>query len=152
MADFVPKSLEIAKSEFGYTRTSLTNVVAIDEAVDGKKYDLVNSCEVLLYIPPDKYQQFFDAHRRCVADGRYFLLTFPNLRSVYRKVLKPNENFRYNFSPDEVIDAISESGFKVISALGSDIVGAFHFKLDERLSPSAKRWLSYEISVLYEAC
>ena len=150
-ADFVPKSLEIAKSDFGYSQTCLTNVMSIDQAVDGKKYDLVNSCEVILYIPPDKYRQFFRAHRHCVADKCYFLLTFPNLRSVYRKILKPNANFRYNFSPDEVIEAISESGFKVISTLGSDIFGAFRFEIDKDLAPSLKRSIAYEISILCEA-
>ena len=150
-ADFVPKSLEIAKSEFGYSKTCLTNVMSIDRAVDGKQYDLVNSCEVILYIPPDKYRQFFRAHRHCVADQCYFLLTFPNLRSIYRMILKPNANFRYNFSPDEVREVLSESGFKVVSIMGSDIFGAVQFNLNETLTPSLKRLFCYEISILCEA-
>jgi dTDP-4-amino-4,6-dideoxygalactose transaminase/predicted TPR repeat methyltransferase len=150
-ADFVPKSLEIAKDQFGYTTTHLTNVMSIDQAVDGKQFDLVNSCEVILYIPPDKYRQFFRTHRRCVADGRHFLLTFPNLRSIYRMILRPNANFRYNFSPNEVLEALSESGFKVVSIMGSDILGAVQINLNKTLAPSLKRSFSYEISILCEA-
>jgi predicted TPR repeat methyltransferase len=151
-ADFVPKSLEIAKNDFEYSSVYLTNVMSIDQAIDGKRYDLVNSCEVILYIAPDKYRQFFRAHRRCIDDGGHFLLTFPNLRSFYRKILKPNANFRYNFLPEEVLEALSESEFNVISILGADIFGAVQINLNKSLAPSLMRSLSYEISILCEAC
>jgi dTDP-4-amino-4,6-dideoxygalactose transaminase len=150
-ADFVPKSLEIAKAEFGYSRTYLTNVMSIDAALDGKQYDLVNSSEVIPYIPPDKYSHFFRVHRRCVSDGRHFLLTFPNLHSIFSLFSKSNSSLRYNFSPNEVLEALSESGFKVVSIMGSDRVGAVRFHLNRTLAPSLKRSFSYEISILCEA-
>jgi predicted TPR repeat methyltransferase len=150
-ADFVPKSLEIAKADFEYSRTYLTNVMSIDAALDGKQYDLVNSSEVIPYIPPDKYLHFFKVHRRCVSDGRHFLLTFPNLHSIFSLFSKSNSSLRYNFSPNEVLEALSESGFKVVSIMGSDRVGAVRFHLNRTLAPSLKRSFSYEISILCEA-
>ena len=107
-ADFVPESLEIAKADFGYSRTYLTNVMSIDAALDGKQYDLVNSSEVIPYIPPEKYLHFFRVHRRCVSDGHHFLLTFPNLHSIFSLFSKSNSVLRYNFSPNEVLEALDE--------------------------------------------
>jgi dTDP-4-amino-4,6-dideoxygalactose transaminase len=151
-ADFIPRSLEIAKSDFGYSRTHLTNVMSIDAALDGRQYDLVNSSGVISYIPPDKHLHFFKVHRRCVSDGRHFLLTLPNLHSVYRRFYKSDFDLGYNLSPDVVLDALSESGFKVVSIVGSDIFGAVRLQLNKTLASSLKRSISHEISILCEAC
>jgi dTDP-4-amino-4,6-dideoxygalactose transaminase/predicted RNA methylase len=151
-ADFVSKSLEIAKTDFGYSRTYLTNVTSINAAIEEKRYDLVNCSDVITFIPPDKYPHFFSVHRRCVADGRHFLLTFPNTHSVYRRIAKSNSGLGYNFSYDEVLEALRTSGFKVTSIIGSDIFGLIRFNLNNSPAESLKRFLSCEISILCEAC
>jgi SAM-dependent methyltransferase len=151
-ADFVPKSLEFAKADSGYSRTYLTNVTSIDGAVEEKQYDLVNCSNVIAYIPSDKHPHFFSVHRRCVADGRYFLLTFPNTHSVYRRIANSNSDLGYNFSYDEVLETLRASGFKLTSIVGSDIFGLMRFNLNNSPAESLKRFLSCEISILCEAC
>ena len=80
-ADFVPKSLDIAKADFGYSRTYLTNVMSIDAALDGKQYDLVNSSEVIPYISPEKYLHFFKVRNSLSRQSyvTYLTVTVDNL-------------------------------------------------------------------------
>jgi dTDP-4-amino-4,6-dideoxygalactose transaminase/2-polyprenyl-3-methyl-5-hydroxy-6-metoxy-1,4-benzoquinol methylase len=150
--DFVTKSLEIAKAKLGYSRTYLANVVSIDAAIEEKQYDLVNSCDVIPYIPPEKYSHFFRSHRRCVSDGRHFLLSLPNLQSVYKLLLNSNSTLRYNYSLDEVLTAVTDAGFRPVSITGSDLLGASRLNLGVNLKPSVRRYFSCEISILCEAC
>lgn len=147
-ADFVSESLRIAENQYGYTTTFLTNVLSINTVIGRKKYDFVNSCEVVLYIPPDQYRNFFDAHRRCLTDGGYFLLTLPNLKSVYRLFLTPDSNFRYLFSPEDVLKDLTKTGFDVVSVAGIDLFGIIPFELSRDLRPSFRRRVSFEISIL----
>ncbi len=150
-ADFVGESLQIAHERFKYSQTYLTNVMAIDTAAAGKKYDFVNSSDVLQYIPPDEYERFFGAHRNCLLPGGHLLLTLPNLKTIYTLAPKSKRTFEYDFSPDDVLSAISDSGFKILSIMGSDIFGMARFDLVQGILGSVKRLFSGELSVLCEA-
>jgi dTDP-4-amino-4,6-dideoxygalactose transaminase/SAM-dependent methyltransferase len=149
--DFVEDALQIANEQYKYTRTFQSNVMSLDTAVAGKKYDFINSSEVIPYVSPDNFPKFLQAHRNCLRDGGHLLLTFPNLQSVCRAASRGDSSLPFNFSPDDVIEAIAKSGFRAVSAVGSGAIGATRFNLSNNLSGGIKKKLSCEISVLCEA-
>jgi len=146
--DFVQEVVDSARNQFDSTICG--DVLELDKLVN-KKFNVVNSTEVFLYIKPSDREKFFNQHFESIIDpvdgSGYFILTIPNLDSIYRKIFKADPiYFPHYFNQLTVEDIVSDMPhMELVSANGIDILGNI-YKLDS----SFKNLLSFELSFLFK--
>jgi predicted TPR repeat methyltransferase len=142
--DFVPEVVESARPIFD--SIGCGDVLSLDRIID-RKFDIVNSTEVFLYIQPSDRVLFFRQHIDAVCSGGYFLLTLPNLDSIYRKLIKPSPiYFPYHFNQSTVEEvAALTPNIELISASGIDVLGNIY-----NLNSKIKNLLSFELGFLFK--
>jgi predicted TPR repeat methyltransferase len=141
--DFVESAVSEAAAVFD--RAILGNVLEL-EALTSGRYDLVNSTEVFLYIRPAEVGRFFAAHAAVLEPRGLFLLTVPNLRSVYRRILRPPADLFVNpLDAESIVAAAEGRGLRLVRCWGVDAAGLVY-----RRAPRLVRdWLAYELSFLF---
>ncbi|MCV6607978.1 MAG: class I SAM-dependent methyltransferase [Campylobacterales bacterium] len=141
--DYVKEAVEIARKSF--TKAQEGNVLDLQKLVEGE-YSFVNSTEVFLYIPEKDRKKFFLEHMAKVKKDGYFLLTVPNLDSIYRKLVKPEkELFPYHFNQNTILELSEKLGLNLVSNLGIDI-----FKNIYKLDNGLKTFISFELAFLFK--
>lgn len=130
-ADFVENNLEIARARYGYSRVfhvDVTNRSILSEFLAGQKYDVLFCCEVLQYIDPDDYDEFFLSARAAIRDEGCFLLIVPNLigayKSMYRSLFpqRYKRQFKYRFGGLDVENALIRNRYSIHAKFGGSIV------------------------------
>ncbi len=104
--DFLPEAIEKAKSIFHDVKVG--DVTELSKLTE-KEFDIVNSTEVFYNISPEKREIFLKEHIERMKKGGFFVLTVPNLESIYRKFFRPDPNFfKYKYSYQTVINLIEK--------------------------------------------
>jgi len=121
------------------------NVLELSK-ISTKKFDLVNSTEVFLYISESERSLFFNEHVNSLKNGGYFLLTVPNLESFYRKIFKPEkELFPYHFNHKDILLLSKRNDIELVATNGIDVFNNIY-----TLNHSLKFFVSFELCYLYK--
>ena len=109
------------------------------------KYTFISSMEIFTYISPKDRKKFFSEHIDLLEKDGYFLLTVTNLKSIYRKVIKPEPLlFPYYFDKKLILEEIKQFDVDLVAVKGVDI---FNFIHD---SSSLSDFFMYELSFLFK--
>lgn len=119
--DNVPAAAKNASSIFDKTFTGSVLEMTLHT---NEKYDLVLSNEVFQYIEKERWDQFFQQHAGLVRSGGFFLLTIPNLQSIYRFIVRPPKDmFPVDYCCSDVLTLAEQHGLALMKFSGADIFG-----------------------------
>lgn len=141
--DFVKDAVDIAKPIFD--KVAVGNVLNLSSLTEAK-YNFINSTEVFLYIQHEQREKYFKEHIDRLEKNGYFLITIPNLDSIYRKIFKPEKDlFPYHFNKDTILNLSKNFNVKLVRSCGIDV-----FKNIYRLDNNLKTFISFELSFLFQ--
>ena len=148
--DYVPEACQIAERVYQYDRAVPGNVLELPKLV-GETFDLVNSCEVFLYIAPEQRGVFWKAHAAMLKPGGWMILLVPNLQSLFRKLKPINSGWGYPFTLDSIRqDLRGVPRLRLLSAAGVSLATGRTFDLPTDRAAPLKRLLAFEIALVLQ--
>ena len=146
--DFVADACRIARTRFGYDETKTGDVLSLGSLFT-ETFDVVNSCEVFLYIAPEKRPDFWRAHLARLKPGGVMIMLVPNLRCVWRKVKPISATFGYPFDLGVLLENVRQlESVRLEHVCGVNLFTRTTFDFDASRRQPLKELLSFELALV----
>jgi 2-polyprenyl-3-methyl-5-hydroxy-6-metoxy-1,4-benzoquinol methylase len=161
--DFVEEATLIAKKDFSYRDTFVADITdndLVDNLLGTRKYEAVMCCEVFHYLHPEDYNSFLTTVYSHLLPHGYFILIFPNVKSIYQYVKKiyyllsnyqpPRKfeyYFKYKYDLPLVQSLLQENNFDIVSMFGVELLTNLMMKFNKS-NNSVKKFISSEYAIL----
>ena len=148
--DYVAEACRIAERIYYYDQTVLGNVLDLPSKIS-ERFDVVNSCEVFLYIPPEQRLAFWQSHAAMLKPGGWMILLIPNIQCFFRKIKPVSNAWGYSFNLDTVLaDIQAFPWLRVLSISGISMITGRTFDLPVDGQATLKRITAFEIALVLE--